>query len=192
MKSVGIFLLLLVMVSSAVAQSKKATAAQLDGKERQLEDLYADYWRTEYKKALGDQQASSSSTEERIRGVFKDEGFLVSLKNTSFRDSLLNRRRDLFLHEAVFTIITTDAKLNALEESITREEGNFRYKVADKQNTRAELGNLVAGSPDRRIREQAWRARAQIAPLNGARSCFLLLLVECESQEQQFLVPLDL
>ena len=81
---------------------------------------------------------------------------------------------------------------NALEESITREEGNFRYKVADKQNTRAELGNLVAGSPDRRTREQAWRARAQIAPLNGARSCFLLLLVECESQEQQFLVPLDL
>jgi hypothetical protein len=169
MRSAGVFLLLLVFVSFAAAQSMEATAGQLDAKEKQLEALYADYWRTEYKKALGDQQASSSSAEERIRGVFKDEGFLTSLKNTSFRGSLLNRRRDLFLHEAVFTIITTDAKLNALEESITREEGNFRYKAADKQNTRAELSNLVASSPDRRIREQAWRARAQIAPLNGER-----------------------
>src|SRR6266481_8772636 len=97
MKSVGIFLLLLVMVSSAVAQSKEATAAQLDGKERQLEDLYADYWRTEYKKALGDQQASSAPIEERIRGVFRDEEFFTSLKATSFPYSLLNRRRKLFL-----------------------------------------------------------------------------------------------
>jgi len=164
-----LFLLLLVAVSSAAAQSKDPLAAQLDAKEKQLEDLYADYWRTEYKKALGDQQASSGPIEERIRGVFRDEEFFTSLKATSFPYSLLNRRRKLFLEEAVFTKITTDAKLSALEESITREEGNFRYKVGDKQVTRAELSNLVAGSPDRRIREQAWKARAQIAPANGER-----------------------
>ena len=124
---------------------------------------------TEYKKALGDQRASSAPIEERIRGVFNDEELFSSLKAASFPYSLLNRRRELFLDEAVFTKITTDAILLALQESITREEGNFRYKVGSQQVTRAELSNLVAGNPDRRIREQAWRARAQIAPLNGGR-----------------------
>jgi hypothetical protein len=162
-------LLLMLTVSSAAAQSLPPAATQLDAKEKQLEDLYADYWRTEYKKALGDQQASSTPIEERIRGVFKDEEFFASLKAASFSYSLLNRRRELFLDEAVFTKITTDAKLLALEESITREEGNFRYKVADKQLTRADLSNLVAGSSDRRLREQAWKARAQIAPINSER-----------------------
>src|SRR5713226_8002468 len=162
-----VFLLLLVTVSIAAAQSTKPIAAQLEAKEKQLESLYADYWRTEYKKALGDQQASSTLIEERIRGVFKQEGFFTSLKAASLSDSLLKRRRDLFLEETVFTKITTDTKLSALEESITREEGHFHYKVGDKLNTRAELGNLVANNPDRQIREQAWKARAQIAPLNG-------------------------
>lgn len=164
-----VFLLLLVTVPHAAAQSKEPTAAQLDAKEKQLESLYADYWRTEYKKALGDQQATSAPIEERIRSVFKQEDFFISLKSASFSDSLLKRRRDLFLDEAVFTKITTDAKLSALEESITREESNFRYKIGDKLNTRAELGNLVANNPDRQIREQAWKARAQIAPLNDDR-----------------------
>jgi hypothetical protein len=162
-----LFLLLLATVSSAAAQSSQPVAMQLDAKEKQLEALYADYWRSEYKKALGDQQASSSPVEERIRAVFKDEEFFASLKAASFSDSLLNRRRELFLDEAVFTKITTDAKLLALQESITREESNIRYKVADKQLTRAELSNLVAGNSDRRLREQAWKARAQIAPING-------------------------
>jgi hypothetical protein len=164
-----ILLLPLVAFSLAAAQSTEHTASLLDAKEKQLEDLYADYWRTEYKKALGDPQASSAPIEERIRGVFNDEALFSSLKASSFPYSLLNRRRELFLDEAVFTRITTDAKLLALQESITREEGNFRYKVGSQQVTRAELSNLVAGNSDRRIREQAWRARAQIAPLNGRR-----------------------
>jgi len=141
MKSVGIFLLLLVMVSSAVAQSKKPPQRSSMERKRQLADLYADYWRTEYKKALEDHQASSSSPRSVFVAYSKTKDS-ASLKNTSFRDALLNRRRDLFLHEAVFHDHHHDAKLNALEESITREEGNFRYKVADKQNTRAELSNL--------------------------------------------------
>jgi hypothetical protein len=164
-----VFLVLLVSASSAAAQSREPVAVQLDAKEKQLEALYADYWRTEYKKALGDQRASSAPIEERIRGVFRDEEFFTALKAASFPDWLLNRRRELFLEEAAFTKITTDAKLTALEESITREEGNFRYKVGDKQITRAELSNLVAGNPDRHVREQAWKARAQIAPLNSGR-----------------------
>jgi len=164
-----VFLLLLVTVSSAAAQSKEPVAAQLDAKEKQLEGLYADYWRTEYKKALGDQDASSAPIEERIRGVFRDEEFFSALKAASFPDSLRTRRRRLFLDEAVFTKITTDAKLVALEEAITREEGNFRYKVGEKQLSRAELSNQVASNPDRQIREQAWKARAQIAPVNSER-----------------------
>ena len=169
MSSSRAFLLLLVTVSFGAAQTKEPTVAQLDAKEKQLEGLYADYWRIEYKKALGDQQATSAPIEGRIRGVFKQEDFFTSLKAASFSDSLLRRRRELFLDEAVFTRITTDAKLSALEESITREESNFRYKAADRLNTRAELSNLVANNPDRWIREQAWKARAQIAPLNGER-----------------------
>ncbi len=163
------FLFLLVTASSVAAQSKPTVAARLDDKEKQLESLYADYWRTEYKKALGDQQASSAPIELRIRGVFGDEEFFKSLKAASLPDPLLRRRRELFLDEAVFTKITADAKLLALEESITREEGNFRYKVGEKQISRAELSNLVANSPDRQIREQAWKARAQIAPVNSER-----------------------
>jgi peptidyl-dipeptidase A len=165
----ALILLLIAISSAAAAQSQKPLATRLEVKEKQLDSLYADYWRAEYKKALGDQQATSAVIEERIRAVFKDESFFAALKSTPFPDPVMNRRRELFLEEAVFTKIITDAKLNALEESITREEGNFRYKVADKLNTRAELGNLVASNPDRQIREQAWKARAQIASLNSGR-----------------------
>ncbi len=164
-----VFLLLFVTISTAAAQSSETVEARLDAKEKQLEKLYAHYWRTEYKKALGDQQITSAPTEQRIRGLFGEEEFLASLKAASLPDPLLSRRRELFLEEAVFTKITTDAKLLALEESITREEGNFRYKLGESQISRAELGNLVANSPDRRIREQAWKARAQIAPVNSQR-----------------------
>jgi hypothetical protein len=169
MRLARVFLLLLLTVSSAAAQSKEPIAPQLDAKEKQLEDLYAEYWRTEYKKALGDPQASSASVEERIRDVFRDEEFFTALKAGSFPDSIRTRRRRLFLDEAVFTKITTDARLVALEEAITREESNFRYKVRGKQLSRAELSNLVASNPDRQIREQAWKARAQIAPVNSER-----------------------
>jgi hypothetical protein len=164
-----VFVLLLVAAASAAAQSKDTVAAKLGAREKQLEELYADYWRTEYKKALGDQQASSAPIQERIRGVFGDEEFFSTLKASPLPDPLLNRRRELFLDEAIYTKITTNPMLGAIEESITREEGNFRYKVGDKQISRAELSNLVASNPDRKIREQAWKARAQIAPINGER-----------------------
>src|SRR5438552_16223337 len=73
------------------------------------------------------------------------------------------------LPDTATTEIYTLSLHDALPISITREESNFRYQAADRLNTRAELSNLVANNPDRWIREQAWKARAQIAPLNGER-----------------------
>src|SRR5438552_12556559 len=63
------------------------------------------------------------------------------------------------LPDTATTEIYTLSLHDALPISITREESNFRYKAADRLNTRAELSNLVANNPDRWIREQAWKAR---------------------------------
>lgn len=162
-------LLFACFVWSASAQINAPTAIKLADKERQLEDLYTDYWRTEYKIALGDQQLSSGTIQDRIRAVVSDDPFLAGLKAARFRDPLLKRRRDLFLEEATFTRISNDPKLTSLVESITREENNILYEVNEKKLTRAELSNLVANSPDRHLREQAWKARAQITARNGER-----------------------
>jgi hypothetical protein len=162
-------LLFLCLVWSASAQISAPTAIKLDDKEKQLEDLYAEYWGTEYKIALGDQHLSSGPIQDRIRAVVSDDPFLADLKAARFRDPLLQRRRDLFIEEATFTRISNDPKLTALVESITREENNIRYDVNDKKLTRAELSNLVANSADRHLREQAWKTRAQITALNGER-----------------------
>jgi hypothetical protein len=163
------YVVLLMILSSgpAVAQLRDSPAKRLEIKEQQLEQLYADYWRTEYKAALGDKQASSTTSHERIRSVFNDEQFLADLGAASFSDPLLKRRRELFLDEAVFTKISSEAKLAELEEKITRQEGDFRYKVDGKSLSRAQLSDLVANSSNRQEREQAWKARAQIASLNG-------------------------
>lgn len=163
-------LVFLFLAGSALAQNTAAKLSdRLSEKEKQLEDLYADYWRTEYKIALGEEQLSSGPIQDRIRAVVSDEAFLADLKAAHFSDSLLQRRRDLFLEEATFTKISNDPKLTTLVESITREENNIRYELNDKKLTRAELSNLVANSSDRNLREQAWRARAQITTQNGDR-----------------------
>lgn len=154
---------------SAPAQIKAPTAIRLADKEKLLEELYADYWRTEYKIALGDEQLSSGPVQDRIRATVSDDLFLADLRAARFRDPLLKRRRVLFLEEATFTRISNDPKLTTLVESITREENNIHYEVNDGKLTRAELSNLVANNPDRRVREQAWKARGQITTRNGER-----------------------
>ena len=169
----------LFLAASAVAQVNVPAALKLDEKEKQLEDLYADYWRTEYKIALGDQQLSSGPIQDRIRAVVSDDSFLADLKAARLNDPLLKRRRDLFLEEATFTRISNDPKLTMLVETITKEENGILYEVSnnevtnnaanDKKLTRAELSNLVANSADRHLREQAWKARAQITARNGDR-----------------------
>ena len=45
----------------------------------------------------------------------------------------------------------------------------MRYRVGDRQLTRAELSELLAHNPDRKLREEAWRATSQITAANGER-----------------------
>lgn len=162
-------LLFFCLVGSVVAQINAPVAAKLSDRETQLEDLYADYWRTEYKIALGDEQLSSGPIQDQIRSIVSDDTFLADLKTAHFHDPLLQRRRDLFLEEATYSKISNDPKLTVLVESITREENNIRYEVNEKKLTRAELSNLIANSSDRNLREQAWKARTQITAQNGDR-----------------------
>jgi len=160
-------LMSLVLLSPTVAQGPAVVAAKLDTCEKQLENLYADYWRLEYKIAMGDHKLSSRPIQEEIRTVFSDDTFLRDLDRTSFRNVLLKARRKLFLNEAVYTRITNDPALTAIVEQITRQENTILYKVGDQQLTRAELTDLLAHNPDRKLREQAWRATSQITSANG-------------------------
>jgi hypothetical protein len=162
-------LMSLVLLSATVAENPAVVAAQLDGREKQLENLYADYWRTEYKIAMGEPKLSSRPIQERIRTVVSDDTFLRDLDRTSFPDALLKTRRKLFLNEAVYTKITNDPALTAVVEQITQQENAIRYKVGDQQLTRAELTDLLAHNPDRKLREQAWWATNQITTANGDR-----------------------
>jgi len=159
----------LILFSATMAENPAVVAAQLDDREKQLENLYADYWRTEYKIAMGEHELSSRPIQEEIRTVVSDDAFLHELDRTSFSDALLKTRRKLFLNEAVYTRITNDPVLTAVVEQITQQENAIRYRVGDRQLTRAELTDLLAHNPDRKLREQAWRATSQITTANSER-----------------------
>src|SRR5256884_2401808 len=128
------------LACSLLLQGQDSTAARLNAKEEQLERLYADYWRAEYQIAMGNEQLSSRSVQEKIRAVMTDEESLQPLKAAHFHNHLLNRRRDLFLEEATYTKITNDPKLTAIVEEITRRENSQRYKIGhrelDRKSTR--------------------------------------------------------
>jgi len=162
-------LMSLVLLSATVAENPAVVAARLDSRETQLENLYADYWRTEYKIAMGEHELSSRPIQEEIRTVVSDDTFLRELKRTSFPDALLKARRKLFLNEAIYTGITNDPVLTAVVEQITQQENAIRYRVGDRQLTRAELTDLLAHNSDRTLREQAWRATSQISAANSER-----------------------
>jgi hypothetical protein len=162
-------MVVLAVLAATAGASSADVAAQLDAREKQLESLYADYWRAEYKIALGDRNLSSRPIQEKIRAVVSDESFLKELKTAKLSNPLLNTRRKLFLNEAIYTRITNDPGLTALVEEITQQENTMRYKVGDQQLTRAEVTDLLAHSPDRALREQAWRASSQITAANGER-----------------------
>ncbi|ABF40183.1 Oligoendopeptidase F-like protein [Candidatus Koribacter versatilis Ellin345] len=157
----------LILAGTCVAQKPAPIAAQLDAREQQLEKLYADYWRMEYKIALGESNLSSRPIQEQIRTVVSDDKFLVQLKKAKFTDPLLQKRQKLFLNEAVYTKITNDPALTAVVEQVTNQDNAIRYKVGDRSLTRAELTDLLEHNPDRRIREAAWRAETQITKANG-------------------------
>jgi hypothetical protein len=86
-------LISIVLLSTNVAENPAVVAAQLDGREKQLETLYADYWRTEYKIAMGEHQLSSRPIQEEIRTVVSNDTFLRDLDRTSFSDALLKARK---------------------------------------------------------------------------------------------------
>jgi len=160
-------LMSLVLLSVTVAENPAVVAAQLGDREKQLENLYAEYWRTEYKIAMGEHELSSRPIQEEIRTVVCDDTFLRELERTRFSEALQKTRRKLFLNEAVYTRITNDPALTAVVEQVTQHENAIRYNVGDRQLTRAELTDLLAHNPDRKLREQAWRATSQIATANS-------------------------
>ena len=157
------------LLSARVAKDPTVIAAQLASRESQLEDLYADYWRTEYRIAMGEHNLSSRTIQEQIRSVVSDDAFLQDLERTSFPEPLLNARRKMFLNEAVYTRITNDPTLTAVVEQITQQENFIRYEIGERHLTRAELTDLLAHNPDRKLREQAWRATSQITATNAER-----------------------
>jgi hypothetical protein len=162
-------LMSLVLLSATLAENPAVVAARLDRRETQLENLYADYWRTEYKIAMGEHGFSSRPIQEEIRTVVSDDTFLRELNHTRFSDPLLKARRKLFLNEAIYTKITNDPVLTAVVEQITQQENAVRYIVGDRQLTRAELTDLLAHNSDRTLREQACRATSQITTANSER-----------------------
>ena len=162
-------LILSMLACSLLVQAQSSIRALLDAKEEQLEKLYAEYWHTEYQIALGEEHLSSRPVQENIRKVVTDDAFLESLKAAHFRNGLLSRRRDLFLEEATYTKINNDPKLTGIVERISQQENTTRYNVGGHQLTRAGLTDILVHSPNRQLREQAWRAQAQISALNGER-----------------------
>jgi Zn-dependent M32 family carboxypeptidase len=160
------WLLLLLAPAACAAQSVEV---RLSAKEEKLEQLYAEYWRTDYRIALGEKKLSILPVKKRIRAVVSDPIFFRQLQGAHFSDPVLARRRELFLREAIYTNIFADPQLAALVEGIERDEDAIRYRVGAKRMTRAELNNTLAHSPDRDLRRQCWEARSQITALTGQR-----------------------
>ncbi len=149
------------LMMPAMAQSQPTIADRLSAKEDELEQLYAEYWRAEYKNASGDKEASSIPVQKKIRELVTDEAFLKVLEATKFKDPLLQRRRKLFLDEAAHTFIYTDERLARLVEEMTNDEAAIVYKVGDRKFKRSELNNVIAREPDRELRRLAYLARGQ-------------------------------
>ena len=159
------FLLLFLPVAVAAQPLRQQWAA----KEKLLEQLYAQYWRTEYQIARGDTQLSSIEIQRQIRLAETEPRFLARLKAASFRDPVLKRRQDLFLDEAAVTRISSTDELAKLVEGITNDEAAMRYDVGGKQMSRSELNNLLGHEPDRELRRQAWMAQQRLTAKTGER-----------------------
>src|SRR5262245_23642441 len=113
---------LLALLAATFALPKPSIVDQLSAKEEQLEQLYAEYWRAQYKSDLGDQNASTIPVQKKIREAVTDQGFLKALEAAKFTDPLLQRRQKLFLDEAAHTFIYTDERLAKLVEDMTSDE----------------------------------------------------------------------
>jgi hypothetical protein len=157
------------LLAAVTARAADSVEARLSAKEEKLEQLYAEYWRTDYRIALGEKNLSILPLKKRIRAVVSDPIFFRQLQAEKFSDPVLVRRRELFLREAIYTNIFADPQLAPLVEGIERDEDALRYRVGSKRMTRAELNNTLADSPDRDLRRQCWEARSQITAVTGRR-----------------------
>src|SRR6266851_4228048 len=110
--------LLLIVVPVGIAVPPASLETQWAEKERALEQLYGQYWRTEYQIARGDSKLSSLEIQKQIREAEIEPDFLTRLKAAKFRDPVLRRRQRLFLEEAAVTEISSDAALAKLIEEI--------------------------------------------------------------------------
>jgi len=170
MRSFPIILILLLCTAPAFGSDTHKLKLTLDEKERRLEQLWAEYWRTQYAADSGEQKdASVQPVRAKINAVLLDEDFLRELGAAHFADPVRRRRRELFLSDAVDARITGDAELVKLVESITRDESQMRYEVGGKKLTRAEINNILGHDSRREEREIAWRAQRQITAITGAR-----------------------
>jgi oligoendopeptidase F len=159
----------LLLSVSLSGQTKPAVEKELDAKEAKLEQLYAEYWRAEYKNASGDKEASSIPVQKQIRELVTDQPFLDRLEAARFKDPLLQRRRKLFLDEAAHTFIYTDERLAKLAEQMGNDEADIKYNVGDRELKRSDLNNLIGKDPDRELRRLAYMARGQNHAVTGER-----------------------
>ncbi|HSA94342.1 MAG TPA: hypothetical protein VLE48_15115 [Terriglobales bacterium] len=169
MKAFALILLSVLLVPAIALSQDEGLVRQLDTKEEQLEKLWADYWTTDREIAVGNDKLSTVPIRQRIRDVLTEPEFLAKLRAAHLDDPTLERRRQLFLQEAIEARITADTELARLVEEIERDEGAIRYQVGERKLTRAELNNIVGHEPDRALRRAAWEARAQITVLTGER-----------------------
>lgn len=160
---------LLFAVPAAGQESLVSLETQLTAKEKHLEELWAEFWRTDREMTLGNDKLSTVPIRQKIREVLTEPAFLREIKAARFDDPTLARRRQFFLQEAEEALIIGDKKLARLVEEMERDEGAIRYRVSEKRLTRAELNRLLAHEPDRELRRKAWFAQEQITALTGAR-----------------------
>jgi oligoendopeptidase F len=149
--------------------STKPIEATLNGKEQELEQLYATYWQIQYQLEQGDTSVSDKEVNRKIRDVVNDPSFLQELKAVHFDDAVLQRRQQLFLEVATDSQISTDTDLVSLVESIRKDGSAIRYKIGGKLLDRPELDNVLGHAADRDLRRQAWYAQADLTTKTGNR-----------------------
>jgi len=141
----------------------------MSSREKQLASLWAEYWRAQYRVALGAKDASTLKIRAQIREVLTASDFPETLERARFTEPLVERRRQLFLEETADARIAGDPELAALTEDLEKTYAAARFEVGGKKVARAELNTIVSQDPDRAKRRQAWEARAEMERLAGKR-----------------------
>src|SRR5262245_35761206 len=107
--------------------------ADMSSREKRLASLWADYWRAQYRIALGEKDASTLKFRAEIREVLTASGFPETLAQVRFAEPLVERRRQLFLEEAADARIAGDPELAALTEDLEKTYAAARFSVGGKQ-----------------------------------------------------------